>query len=401
MPIPMISVDDHVVEPAHLFREWLPRKYRARGPYVQRLPYEHGWGFKQFVRPAASGPEADCWIFGEIAQFISCSLVAADLAGDQIDVYKPRSFHEMRPGFYEPRARLEDMDIISVERSLCFPNCMRFCGQMFLWMAEKDPELALACVRAYNDWMVEEWCGDSGGRLIPLCVVPLWDASLAAEEVRRNAARGVRAVTFTELPAALGLPSLHDAGRHWLPLIEACHDTSTVLCMHIGSSSTIPTSAPDAPPGVMAASTSFNAQLALADWLLSGWLARYPRLRLAFSESQIGWIPFVLERVDWIWQQRTAASQLPKEITAPPSSYMSDRVFGCFFADSFGISVRNAVGTDLITFESDYPHQDSLWPNTSEYIRKALTGVDDTDVYKILRGNALKMLDLSEDLVVR
>ena len=101
----------------------------------------------------------------------------------------PMTYDEMRPGCYDPKARVEDKELNHVEASLCFPTFPRFCGQTFTEAA--DHELGLACVRAYNDWMVEEWCGDSGGRLIPLIIVPLWDAELAAAEVRRNAERGV------------------------------------------------------------------------------------------------------------------------------------------------------------------------------------------------------------------
>ena len=97
----------------------------------------------------------------------------------------PITYDEMRPGCYDPKARLEDMDLNWVEASLCFPTFPRFCGQTFT--EAKDQELGLACVKAYNDWMVEEWCGDCGGRLIPLASIPLWDVELAAAEVRRNA----------------------------------------------------------------------------------------------------------------------------------------------------------------------------------------------------------------------
>src|SRR5258708_38376868 len=104
----------------------------------------------------------------------------------------------MRDVCYDPKARVDDMLVNPVDSSLCFPSFPRFCGQTFL--EAKDREVALACVVAYNDWMVEEWCGDSAGRLIPLCLIPLWDATLAAAEVRRNAARGVRAGSFSEIP---------------------------------------------------------------------------------------------------------------------------------------------------------------------------------------------------------
>ena len=133
----------------------------------------------------------------------------------------PITYDEMRPGCYEPKARVADNDANWVEASLCFPTFPRFCGQTFL--EAKDKELAEACVVAYNDFMVEEWCGDSGGKLIPLCIIPLWDAELAAAEVRRNAARGVRAVCFSEIPPHLGLPSIHSG--YWDPFFAACEET--------------------------------------------------------------------------------------------------------------------------------------------------------------------------------
>jgi hypothetical protein len=115
----------------------------------------------------------------------------------------PMTYDEMRPGCYEPKARVDDMELNWVEASLSFPSFPRLCGQTFL--EAKDRELAEACVYAYNDWMVDEWCGDSGGRLVPLPIIPLWDAELAAAEVRRSR-RGARAVLS---PAVLGLPGIH------------------------------------------------------------------------------------------------------------------------------------------------------------------------------------------------
>ena len=171
-------------------------------------------------------------------------------------------------------------------------------------------------MRAYNDWMVEEWAGDSGGRLVPLCIVPLWDAQLAADEVRRNAARGVRAVAFSELPgqARAARPS---TPAHWEPFFAACDETGTAIFMHIGSGSHWLTSSPDAPPAVTGTLVFLTSAMALTDWLLSGVLVRYPNLRICFAEGQIGWIPYVLERADSIWAKEVWAVQ--KQLPEPPS----------------------------------------------------------------------------------
>jgi predicted TIM-barrel fold metal-dependent hydrolase len=394
----IISVDDHVIEPPHIWQSRLPAKLRDTGPRVVRLPWEVGAGFPgQRVRPGTSGPEVDFWAVEDFRIAVLQIEAAAGVDPARL-TNTPVNYDDMRPGCYQVKDRLADLDEVRIERSLCFPNVVRFAGQMFLWM--KDKELALACVRAYNDWMVEEWAAESRGRLIPLCIVPLWDPGLAAEEVRRNAARGVRAVTFTELPAALGLPSIHDKGGHWVPFIDACDETGTVINIHIGSSSTIASSSDDAPSAVRMSTLSFNAQLSFTDWVFSGHLPRYPNLKLAFSESQIGWMPYVLERMDRIWRMGNAIANIDPVFTNPPSSYVAGRVYGCFFEDTFGVEARHAIGIDQITFEADYPHQDSTWPHTYDYLTKVLQGIPDDEAYKITRGNAIRMLGLDPTALV-
>jgi predicted TIM-barrel fold metal-dependent hydrolase len=389
---PIISVDDHVVEPPDLFVRWLPAKHREAAPHIEQMPWEFSpegrhWPF----RPAADGPITDFWAYEDL-RVVICGATAC--AGVPIPERSrdPVRFAEMRPGYYSVPERLADMDINNVERSLCFPTFPRFCGQTFLEAHDKD--LAAACVDAYNDWMVDEWCGPSGGRLIPLCLIQLWDPQAAAAEIRRNAARGVRAVSFSEMPSNLGLPSIHDANRYWDPVFQACDETGTVICMHIGSSSGFNTTSADAPASVMIALTNMNSQMSMADWLLSGVLARFPQLKIAFSESQIGWMPFMFERVDNIFNKGSGTAMLDPVITKPPSEYVPGRVYGCFFEDDFGIKARDSIGIDQITFETDYPHQDTTWPDTMAYARRAFAGLTEEEIYKVARGNAITMLDL-------
>jgi predicted TIM-barrel fold metal-dependent hydrolase len=305
---------------------------------------------------------------------------------------RPAIYEDFRPGTYDQTARLADMDEGHIERSLNFPNYPRFAGQLF--SEAKDKELALACVEAWNDWMIEEWCGDSGGRLIPLGMVPLWDPRLAAAEVLRNAARGQKAITFTELPANLGLPSIHDQNRHWDPLFQACDETGTVICMHIGSGSKLQRTSPDAPVGVTTALTSLNAYMAMADWLLSGTLLRFPNLKIAFSESQVGWMPFLLDRLDRVFTNSGAWSDLDPSLTELPSSHVPGRVFGCFFDDMVGIDARHQIGIEQLVFETDYPHQDSTWPDTPKLVAEIGERVTPNELEMLVRSNAITMLDL-------
>src|SRR5882724_9874501 len=281
----IISVDDHVVEPAHLFERWLPAKFRDTGPHVERRGVGHmkhigGGAYEQTFDE--SGPKADCWVYEDLVYINKRHVAAVGFDRDDMTM-SPITYDEMRPGCYDPKARVDDMELNWVEASLSFPSFPRFCGQTFL--EAKDRELAEACVYAYNDWMVDEWCGDSGGRLIPLPIIPLWDVELAAAEVRRNASRGARAVCFSEIPPHLGLPSIHSG--YWDPFFAACQDTNTVVCMHIGSSSKMPATSADAPAGVGSTLTYMNAAMSMADWLLSGTFGRFPDLKIAYSEGQI------------------------------------------------------------------------------------------------------------------
>jgi predicted TIM-barrel fold metal-dependent hydrolase len=389
----IISVDDHVVEPPHVWRTWLPARFRDRGPRIERrgvagMRHVGGGHYEQVF--AEDAPErADCWVYEDLVYVHKRHVAAVGYPRDEMTM-TPMTYDEMRPGCYDPEARIADNELNHVEASLCFPTFPRFCGQTFA--EAKDRDLALACVRAYNDWMVEEWCGDSGGRLIPLVIVPLWDAELAAAEVRRNAARGVHAVCFSEIPVHLGLPSIHSGS--WDPFFAACQEARVTVNMHIGSSSRMPATSPDAPTGVAATLSFNNAMASMSDWLFSGKLVQFPELTLAYSEGQIGWIPYILERADTVWQEHRAWARTQELVPEPPSTYYYRQIYGCFFRDRHGIEAIDAVGPDNVTFETDYPHTDSTWPDTRKVAEELMAGVPQEVVDKVMRTNAARMLHL-------
>ncbi len=388
----IVSVDDHVVEPPHVWERWLPAKHRDKAPRIERrgigtMRHVGGGTYEQTFDP--DGPQADCWVYEDLVYIHKRHVAAVGFDRDDMTM-SPMTYDEMRPGCYDPKARVDDMELNWVEASLSFPSFPRFCGQTFL--EAKDRELAEACVYAYNDWMVDEWCRDSGGRLIPLPIIPLWDAELAAAEVRRNASRGARAVCFSEIPAVLGLPSIHTGD--WDPFFAACAETRTVVCMHIGSSSKMPATSADAPVAVAATLSFGNAMSSLTDFLFSGVLVRFPDLKLAYSEGQIGWIPYILERADDVWLEHRAWGGVRDIVPEPPSTYYYRQVFGCFFRDRHGIESLESVGVDNTTFETDYPHTDSTWPHTKKVAQELMAGLPDDVVHKLVRGNAIRMLEL-------
>jgi predicted TIM-barrel fold metal-dependent hydrolase len=288
------------------------------------------------------------------------------------------------------------MDANHVEASICFPNTLpRFCGQTFSEAA--DRELGLVCVKAYNDWMIDEWCaGEAVGRLIPLTIVPLWDVDLAAAEIRRCAAMGGHAVTFPENPHALGFPSIHSGA--WDPFFRALVETETVCCMHIGSSSKMPTTTPDAPFIISSTLTFQNTMGSVLDFTFSGTLARFPQLRLAYSEGQVGWLPYLVERADALWHERSDNSFGTNgvRLDEPPSAYVRRQVWGCIFNDQTGLANRDRIGMDRICFETDYPHADGTFPHTEAVATKicAAAGLSDAEVLQLLRTNAIECFGL-------
>ncbi|MEN3586214.1 amidohydrolase family protein [Streptomyces sp. ZYX-F-203] len=393
----IISVDDHVVEPPDVWRDRLPKRHRDAGPRIVRAPLREmtflGGRFRPVMgEPGDPGPVGDWWVYEDLRRPLTRLDSAVGRAREEVRL-EVVTYEEMRPGSWDVSARLADMDVNHVQTAVCFPTFPRFCGQTFTEASDRD--LGLACVRAYNDWMVEEWCAPARGRLVPLTLVPLWDADLAAEEVRRNAARGVRAVAFSEIPPHLGLPSVHTDA--WDPFLAACDETGTVIAMHIGSSSRMPSTSDDAPPAVGSTITFANCCFSMVDWLMSGKFERFPDLRVMYAEGQIGWIPYILERADTVWEENRGWGGVADTVRRPPSETFADHVHGCFFDDAFGLRNLDAVGVGNVLYETDYPHADSTWPDSRRVGEAQMGHLDADTVRRIVRGNAVDLLGLTPE----
>jgi hypothetical protein len=215
----------------------------------------------------------------------------------------------------------------------------------------------------------------------------LWDPEASAQEVRRLARKGCHAVTFSSSPYALGLPSLYT--DHWDPFFAACADEGTVVCMHLGSSSTVPTTSPDAPIECTYSLSPVNLIEAAADLVWSPIFRRHPTLRVALSEGGIGWIPYFTERVDYIYQhtQHWSGTDLGGRL---PSEIFNEHVILCFIDDHVGVENRHRLNLDNITWECDYPHSDTTWPRSPERAMDHLAGLSGDEISKITHLNALR-----------
>jgi len=369
----LISVDDHVIEHGRVWLDRLPQRYHDRCPRIIEL--DNGrevWKYEDEIVPNSVGvvrtlPEVD-----------------RDALPDGMARYD-----EMRPGCYDPVARLQDMDIDGVWATLCFPNFTRFSGHRFLF--GKDRELGLLCTQAYNDFITEEWCATDPSRMIPMAILPLWDVDLAVAEMHRLAPKGIKAVAFSENPAVLGLPSVHT--DHWDPLWAAVQEQDLPVCMHIGSSSQLMTSSKEAPPSITVALFGTNSMVAFADWIFSGIFERFPRLRAVLSEGGAGWIPYMLERAEKSWiihgpgRDKSGCTPHPREI-------YKQHLFACMVTDAFAVESLDFIGVDNLMWESDFPHNDGMFPDSRKVLEKTLADVPDADAVKIGRDNAARVFKI-------
>ena len=363
----LVSVDDHVVEPPDLFEGRLSKKAAERAPYVTK-----------------SEDGRDVWMFeGSALPNVGLNAVAGRVPEEYgLD---PLAFDQMRPGCYDIHERIRDMNVNGLLGSLNFPSLAGFAGSLF--MTCDDKEIALELLQAYNDWHIEDWCGTYPGRMIPLSVPPIWDVNLMAAEVRRVAEKGCHAVTFSENPEKIGFPSLHS--DHWDPFWQACVDTDTVVCLHIGSSSQTVITAMDAPIDTLITLQPMNIVLCAADLVWSPIFRKFDELRIALSEGGIGWVPYFLERIDYVyqhhhkWTNQDFGDKLPSQV-------FNEHVLTCFIDDAVGMEVRHHLNMDHIHWECDYPHSDSTWPNAPELAWKYLQGLPDHEINKITHENAIR-----------
>jgi predicted TIM-barrel fold metal-dependent hydrolase len=364
----LISVDDHIVEPPDMFKNHLSKKYQDEAPrLVHNADGSDTWQFRDIVIP---------------------NVALNAVAGRPKEEYgiEPQGLDEIRPGCYKVDERVKDMNAGGILGSMCFPSFPGFAGRLF---ATEDPEFSLALVQAYNDWHVEEWCGAYPARFIPMTLPVIWDAEACGKEIRRNAARGVHSLTFSENPSAMGYPSFHS--DYWTPVWEALVDTETVMNVHIGSSGRLAITAPDAPMDVMITLQPMNIVQAAADLLWSAPIKKYPTLKIALSEGGTGWIPYFLDRADRTYEMHSTwtGQDFGKQ---KPSDVFREHFLTCFISDPVGVELRDQIGTDNICWEADYPHSDSMWPDAPEELDAVLKKYDvpDADINKMTYENAMK-----------
>ena len=365
----VISVDDHLVEPPDMFEGRLPAKLQEFAPKV--VVNQHGH---------------EVWEFEGQNHYQAGMNAVAGRRRESVKI-EPFRFDQMRPGCYDPHARVRDMDLGGIWASLNFPSMITgFCGRVY--SAAKDPEVGFAVTQAFNDWVYEEWWQQYPERFIPLGITYLADPEKAAAEIRRNADRGFVSVSLPERPHKIGFPSIFN--EYWEPVMQACVETDTVISLHVGSSGMADV-APDAPP--MGLTATLFGQLSLtaaAEWLWSGWMLQYPDLKIAMSEGGIGWVAMLLDRLDNI-VDRSGYLSSGYDAQNRPADALRRNFWFCTLDDPSTIDTRYRIGVENIMVETDYPHGDGTWPLTQTEIDKYWGHLPVEELRMITHENAAKL----------
>ena len=376
-----IDADTHITEPGDVWTARLPEKYRDAAPHIVR-----------------TDDGVDVWRFGTRERQIPVGATAVAGWHEPFPSI-PKNLDECPPAAYDAKARLEYMDEIGAWAMALYPNIGGFGSETFLGLG--DPELMLACVRAYNDWLIE-WISPDPRRFIPVMATPFWDVDATVSEIYRCREIGHKAILFTSAPQDFGMPFIGDA--HWNPIWQAAQDLDLPISLHIGSGDfQDQLMAPERfrahgiGPSTVSGSMSIllaNA-IQLMDVVMSGVLPRNPGLRLASVESGIGWLPFVKEALDHGFEYANVRKEKP-EFTRLPSDYIREQVWACTFFEEFAArNLLDEIGSDRVMFETDYPHPICLHgADVRKKIDAAFGGLPDEDRKRILFDNAAELYDV-------
>lgn len=379
----LVSVDDHLVEHPDVWLSRLPRRYQEAAPHVIEASEDESLVYLGAVVQVKRGSHV--WVYEDHVLPNIAAIATMETRADA--EFEAVRFDEMRPGAYDPVARLGDMDRDGVSVQLPFPSFPGFAGTKFLDSADK--ELALLCVKAYNDYVLDEWCAAAPDRYIPVILLPLWSPELCVQEIERCAPRGARAISFPDNPAGpLGLPSFFT--DHWDDVFRAATAAEMPLCMHFGASRIVPQASKDASVPVQTALFGITLYNSMCEIIFSSLLDHHPDLKIVYSEGGIGWLPYALQRIDQVWEKYRHYTFIepPLDPERPPSAVARSHVWGCFIDDPVGVRMRDEIGVDRLLWESDYPHVDSLWPNSRKNAEAVFADVPNEDVAKIVSKNA-------------
>jgi predicted TIM-barrel fold metal-dependent hydrolase len=382
--IRVIDTDTHVTEPPDLWTSRVPRKFVDRVPHVEVHPEtgHHHWRI------------GDSWL-------MSVGFYA--VAGwKEHPPATPHELEEVDPGAWKAEDRLERMDEYGIFAQVLYPNLIGFESPLFMNLG---PELSLVCTQAYNDF-ITEFASVDPRRLIPIAMVPFWDQDAAVKEMERCAAHGHRGILFANKYEMIGMPSFADP--HWDRIYAAAQDMDLSINFHVGFSQSKTGSAMamsqllanfDPRPAAKATALGLMSNGdSIATIITSGLCDRFPRLKFVSVESGFGFIPYLLENLDWHWKGYGAHLKSPML----PSEYFRRQCYGSFWFETSTLPLLELY-PDNFMFETDYPHPTSMSPGPASpaevpkvHIEKHFAGIADEIVRKALHDNAAAVYHLAD-----
>ncbi len=372
----IIDVDAHITEPHDLWSSRAPASMKDRLPRVVGSGAERNWVVDRDIQISTTNPSSVIKKDGNKSRGV-------DFFGYQIE--------DVHPASYDMKERVKLLDEFGLYAQILYPNVAGFGSQNF--MKVEDSDLRLACAQIYNDAMAEIQA-DSGDRLLPMALMPWWNIEQSVEEVERAKSLGLKGIVMCSDPDSIGLPDLGDDA--WKPFWDACNDAELPVNFHIGASETSfnmfgraawPSNGMRRRLALGSAALFVENSRVISNMLYSGIFERCPKLKIVSVESGIGWIPFVLESIDYEWEE--TASHLEVKLTKKPSDYFRDHVYGCFwFEKTAPTKLIDQIGEDNVLFETDFPHPTCLYPNVQEYIAEVSADWTETRKRKILQDNA-------------
>jgi predicted TIM-barrel fold metal-dependent hydrolase len=362
---PIIDADAHVNEPPELWQERVPAKWKARAPRVER------------------SDKGEIWLFDDGKEKWPVGLTAT--AGQSYWQIGPmgQTYDTMRPGSFEKQARLEDLDADGIWAQVLYPSVTLKGARIY----SKERELQLACVRAYNEWLLD-FCEGTGGRLIPQAILPTTGLDDTVAELEWAMKHGHKGAVISSFPNGSLEPAAEDE-RFW----SVVQDADFPIAVHIGSFLRQP------PTGGrtwttlafvgLAAWTKAGGQTlgVVCDILFSGIFERFPKLKVVFVEANIGWIPTLCEQSDDMFKRYRWFTNAVKEMRSMPSEIFYRNMWATFMIDRVGVEMRHHMNVDHLMWSTDYPHSGTDWPDSRITIERQFRGVPKDEVEKMLSTN--------------
>ena len=374
--IKIVDADTHVSEWPDLWTSRASPKYKDKVPQVRLHDGEPVWFLGDHVLSRNPG----------------FSAILADGSKTKGVEFRRLDLPSVHPGSYDVRARLDYMDKEGIWAQIAYSNLLGFGGQRSMMV---EPDLRLVSTQILNDAMAEMQ-SDSGQRIFPMIMTPWWDIKLALAEVERCAAMGMRGVNMNSDPQTNGLPHLGDP--HWDPLWAMCVEKNLPVNFHIGASDeSMSWRGSGMWPGfadnvglAYGSMMLFVANLrVLVNILLSRFLERHPRLKIVSVESGVGWIPFMLEGLEY------QMAEAGMEIETPIREIFQRQIYACcWFEKKEIVKTIRAVGADNILFETDFPHPTCLFPDATGYLAPAVAEMTPDERGKVFGGNAARIYGL-------